>query len=308
MNDLIKKKYDGIIIVNKPVGLTSHDVVYKIKKLLKINKIGHMGTLDPIATGVLPICVGQATKISSYVLCEDKKYRAIIKLGVCTDTFDITGEIISQKLFTYDKEKIDEVIKSFIGTQKQTVPIFSAIKKNGHKLYELARANIKVELPERVIKIYELKLKKFISPDKLVLDISCSKGTYIRSICNDIGKKLGCGAVMCALERTQVGNFLIKDSINLDDIKKLYLNNNLLSRILKITQVLKLKKIIISHENNKFLYNGNILNLSFILKSEQEKLNDGENYFLFDEEKNLIGIYKKHSDFLEPVRLFMSMS
>lgn len=212
---------NGIIIVDKPKGITSHDVVFKLRKILKTRKIGHTGTLDPIATGVLPICVGNCTKASNYLIADDKIYEAQIKLGILTDTSDITGNIIEEKQVNVSEEQIKDVISSFKGNQTQIPPIYSAIKVNGKKLYEYARQGIQVEIPSRQIEIFDIKISNINMKENTVdIIVHCSKGTYIRSLCVDIGKKLGTVATMAGLRRIKSGNFKIEDSIKLEDINE----------------------------------------------------------------------------------------
>lgn len=183
---------DGILIINKPENYTSHDIVYKVKKILK-EKVGHTGTLDPLATGVLPLLVGKGTKISKYLINHDKIYCATIKLGVETDTLDREGKILQeQEVKDINKEKVQKVIKSFIGKQEQTPPMYSAIKLNGKKLYQYAREGKQVEVPKRQIEIYDIKLKFIDIEENLIgIEVHSSKGTYIRTLCQDIAERLG---------------------------------------------------------------------------------------------------------------------
>lgn len=195
---------DGIIIINKPSGYTSHDIVSKIRKNLNIKKVGHTGTLDPLATGVLPILLGNGTKLSKYLINHDKEYIATIKLGVKTDTGDIEGKIIEEKKYSECPEnKIKEVLESFIGKQEQIPPMYSAIKVNGKKLYEYARKGESIELTPRKIEIYNIELLK-IEQNTIKIKIACSKGTYIRSLCEDISEKLNTVGTMSELQRIKV--------------------------------------------------------------------------------------------------------
>ena len=181
---------NGVIIVNKPKNFTSQDVVSKVKKILNEKKAGHTGTLDPMATGVLPILVGNATKLSKYLIEHNKTYVAKIKLGQKTDTGDVEGTVIEEKPVTdISLDKVEKVLNSFIGKQKQIPPIYSAIKINGKKLYEYARNGENVEIPEREIEIYSIKLLQL--NEEIEFEVSCSKGTYIRTLCEDIAKALG---------------------------------------------------------------------------------------------------------------------
>lgn len=195
---------NGILVVNKPAGYTSHDIVSKIRKELNIKKVGHTGTLDPLATGVLPILLGNGTKLSKYLMNHDKEYIATIKLGEKTDTGDIEGKVIEQKeVEVFSKEQVIQALESFIGKQKQIPPMYSAIKINGKKLYEYARNGETVEVQAREIEIYSIELLHY-HKNEIKFRVACSKGTYIRSLCEDIATKLDTVGTMSALQRTQV--------------------------------------------------------------------------------------------------------
>lgn len=212
---------DGIIILNKHKGCTSHDVVAKTKRLLK-EKVGHTGTLDPNATGVLPLLVGQGTKLSAYLIEHDKEYIATLKLGEKRDTADSEGAIIEERQIDYSvlqKENVEKILQSFIGKQEQIPPMYSAIKINGKKLYEYARKNEKIELEPRHIEIYKMDLINIIK-DTIIFKVQCSKGTYIRSLCEDIAKRLNTVGYMQDLERSRVGKFDIKDSITIEELEQ----------------------------------------------------------------------------------------
>lgn len=212
---------DGIIIINKPKGCTSHDVVYRIKKIYG-EKIGHTGTLDPNATGVLPILIGNGTKLSKYLINHDKTYIATIQLGIKTDTADSEGTQIETKPVLekmLEAKEIEKVLQSFKGNQVQTPPIYSAIKVKGKKLYEYARSGQQVEIPRRNVTIYSINLLNIDKKNnQIVIEVKCSKGTYIRSLCEDIAFKLETVGYMKELNRTQVGVFYIEKSITLDDL------------------------------------------------------------------------------------------
>lgn len=232
---------DGILVINKSKGLTSNDIVKKVKKILN-TKVGHTGTLDPNATGVLPLLLGNATKISKYLINHDKEYEAVIKLGAKTTTADVEGKIIEEKEVNKEKlkkENIEEVLKSFIGKQQQIPPIYSAIKVNGKKLYEYARQGKEVEIKARNIEIYDLKLLKIDSKnDELTINVKCSKGTYIRSLCEDIAVKLETLGYMKELNRIQVGEFNIKDSVTIEEFKA-NIENKDYSNIIGIEKIFK---------------------------------------------------------------------
>ena len=236
---------DGIIVINKEKEYTSHDVVAKLKKKLNISKVGHTGTLDPNATGVLPILIGKGTKFSKYLINHDKIYEVELELGKKTDTADIEGKVIEEKNVDekYIKENLLQVLESFVGKQEQIPPMYSAIKKNGKKLYEYARAGEKVEIEPRKIETYKIDLNKY---DKNIISfvVSCSKGTYIRSLCEDIAGKLNTVGYMKNLKRLQVGKFNIKDAVYIDDIDLKNVNEHLitLEEILRETPCINLSE------------------------------------------------------------------
>lgn len=212
----------GVVLIDKPSGITSHDVVDVIRKIFKGYKVGHTGTLDPLATGLLTICVGEATKLSNELTAEDKKYQVKMLLGVETDTYDITGKIVFASVVDKDEIYIKERIKRFIGKQMQVPPIYSAIKVEGKRAYQVAREGGSIELKPREIEIYDIdNIKVSLETKEVSFDVHCSKGTYIRSLVNDIGKKIGCGATMTDLRRIKCGNFDISQSMPLVEFVKL---------------------------------------------------------------------------------------
>lgn len=213
---------NGLINIYKESGMTSFDVVAKVKKIMHTKTVGHTGTLDPNATGVLIVAVGKATKTISYMENDDKIYSAELTLGITTDTEDIWGNILTKvdiSKFQFTDKKIRDVIKSFVGKQLQIPPMYSALKVNGKKLYELAREGKEVERKPREIEIFDIS-DILINNDKALFKVHCSKGTYIRTLCKDIGSKLGCGAAMSALERIKVGNFRKEFAVKLDELEK----------------------------------------------------------------------------------------
>ena len=228
---------NGIIIINKPKNLTSNNVVNKVKHILN-SKVGHTGTLDPNATGVLPLLLGDGTKFSKYLINHDKKYRATLKLGIKMSPADVEGEVIEQKDVDdniFKKEMLEEVLKTFIGKQTQVPPIYSAIKVNGKKLYDYARKGIKVDVPAREIEIYGINLVGFNKENKTIaFDVECSKGTYIRSLCEDIADKLNTVGYMLDLDRLIVGDFKIENSVTIDELEanannEEWVNNHIIS-------------------------------------------------------------------------------
>ncbi|MGN1370761.1 MAG: tRNA pseudouridine(55) synthase TruB [Candidatus Coprovivens sp.] len=248
---------NGILIVNKPKDFTSRDVVNKISHIFKIKKIGHTGTLDPIATGVLVICIGNTTKLCEILTSEYKEYIATIKLGIKTDTLDITGNIIETKPFDITEAQIKEVLSSFLGESIQETPIYSAVKVNGKKLYEYARAGKKIELPTRKIHIKDIELISYNS-DEIVFKTTVSKGTYIRALVDDICKKLNTVGTMSDLIRTKQGNFKIEDSYTIEDIE----NNKY--KLLTIEETLSnLESININEETYNKVKNGSVIDKNF---------------------------------------------
>ncbi|MBO5106225.1 MAG: tRNA pseudouridine(55) synthase TruB [Clostridia bacterium] len=207
----------GLLLINKPEGITSFGAVAKIKWLLHTKRVGHTGTLDPMATGVLPILVGRDTVLSSHLLDADKEYIADVKLGITTDTLDKTGTVLSKSDVNISKEELETVLKGFLGKQKQVPPMYSALKKDGVRLYDLAREGKEIVREPREIEIFELELLAFLG-DEFKIRVLCSKGTYIRSLADDIGKKLGTGATLTALKRTKTAGFKIEECVDLEDL------------------------------------------------------------------------------------------
>lgn len=252
---------DGILIVNKPKNCTSNDIVNKVKKILN-TKVGHTGTLDPNATGVLPLLLGKGTKFSKYLINHDKKYVATLQLGIKTSTADIEGDTIEEKPVNksiFYEDLLNHTLNSFVGKQIQTPPIYSAIKVKGKKLYEYARSNMEVEIPKREIEIYSIQLVDFSSENNQIkFEVECSKGTYIRSLCEDIAKKLETVGYMKELQRAKAGEFEIGQAVTVDDIEKNINNEEWINRnIIKLEDLLADNDKIIIHESDleKF-YNG----------------------------------------------------
>jgi tRNA pseudouridine55 synthase len=215
----------GIIVVNKPQGMTSHDVVMQMRRKFKMQRIGHAGTLDPLATGVLVILFGKATKLFAKFVSFDKAYRATLKLGTTTDSADTEGKVLQELSFDHiTVDDLQAVIKNFLGQIKQVPPMVSAVKHKGKKLYQLARKGISVERKARDVVVYDLHIEDF-SPPFVKFYLECSKGTYVRQIADDIGKELGCGACITQIERIKVGPFQIEDAHQIEDINESHLRN-----------------------------------------------------------------------------------
>lgn len=239
---LIPQVKNGILNIDKPQGITSHDVVDVIRKIFPTVKVGHTGTLDPIATGVLPICIGKATKLSDVLTSETKKYKVKMLLGVETDTYDVTGKIVFASVVNKDEIYIKERIKRFVGKQEQVPPLYSAIRIDGRRAYSYAREGKKLELPAREIEIFSIEdIKVKLEKREVEFVVTCTKGTYIRSLVNDIGNKLGCGAIMIELTRLQTGNFKIEESIKLYDFLKLDYED-MLEKVISIEKYFEDKK------------------------------------------------------------------
>lgn len=275
----------GIIIINKPQGFTSQDVVSKVKKILNVKKAGHTGTLDPMATGVLPVLLGNYTKLSKYLIEHNKTYIAKIKLGKRTSTGDQEGEIIEEKdvnLKKFSEDNLREVLKTFLGKQKQIPPMYSAIKVDGKKLYEYARQGIEVEVNSRDIEIYDIDLLNFNNETlEIEFVVSCSKGTYIRALCEDIAKKLETVGYMSSLKRILVDKFSIDDAITFDILEENKENEDFLkSNIFKMEEVFNdLPKLTLNTRKLELFLNGVMLTF---------KNPDGL-YNIYDEKNNYIG-------------------
>ena len=246
-----------VININKPEGMTSQQAVTKVKHIFSVRKAGHAGTLDPIATGILLVCTNEATKITRFLADTDKEYVVLIKLGERTDTFDSEGKIIHKvEHFSLDEDRIKTVLERFKGAIKQTPPMYSATKVSGQPLYKLARKGIEVERPHKDINIYELDIIRFASPF-LEARVLCSKGTYIRALCDDIGTALGVGAHVAALKRTRIGDFRIEDSAELDELPDKVYDPYRGKSICSIDSALKhFKDIILTHHDFRKAING----------------------------------------------------
>lgn len=249
---------DGIICIDKPKEFTSFDVIAKLRGMLRIKGIGHGGTLDPMATGVLPIFIGKATKVCDIIPNQDKKYLATVKLGLTTDTQDITGRILSQKESFVNKEQFQNVMNNFVGNINQIPPMYSAVKIGGKKLYQLAREGKEIKREPRPVQIYHIKLIQFNEKNQTaIIDVACSKGTYIRTLCSDIGEKLNVGACLQDLKRTQAGEFSIKDCLKLEQVQRLCDYGEIERELLPIEKVFdKLPKINLDEHKTKLFLNG----------------------------------------------------
>lgn len=288
---------DGVVNVNKPKDMTSFDVIAILRKALGTRKIGHTGTLDPDATGVLPVCVGKATKLVEMLTASDKQYEAEVMLGIITDTQDMTGKILNTNDVEVSEEELLSVLSKFTGFIMQVPPMYSAIKVNGKKLYELARNGETVERTPREVVIHNISMTEFNKEQnsfKIVVD--CSKGTYIRTLANDIGEALGCGAALATLNRTKSGRFSINNAYHLEDIKKMAENSDF-SFMTKLSDVMsEFEKITIAEKNAFKLRNGVSIDVC--------GLDVGKTYRVFDEKKEFLAIAKKEENKLNVLKTF----
>lgn len=301
---------NGVINVYKEKGYTSHDVVAIVRKTLNIKKVGHTGTLDPDAEGVLPVCIGQATKLADYIMAERKSYTAEITFGAETTTQDASGDIIKEYEYTFDENRLREVIDTFKGEQTQVPPMYSAIKINGKKLYEIAREGKEIERKARKITVYDIRIAEINPPNKAIIEIDCSKGTYIRSLCSDIGNKLGWGAFMSSLTRTASGKFKLNEAVKLDELKNAAERGEAEKFIIPPDDVLSgYKRVTVSEKANKYLYNGGKIYGGYL--KYDKKPSDNEIVLGYDATGRLVGIYlykfdeEKKTYFIKPVRLML---
>lgn len=305
---------DGIINVYKEQGFTSHDVVAKLRGILHMKKIGHTGTLDPDAVGVLPVCLGKGTKLCGLITDWDKTYEAQMRLGIITDTQDMTGKVLEEREVRVDELAVMEAIASFVGEYKQIPPMYSALKHNGKKLYELARDGIEVERKPRSVEIKEIRIHEMNLSDAVktvTFTVECSKGTYVRTLCHDIGLKLGCGACMSKLTRTRVGSFTADDSLTLNQIAALNLKGGLEQYIIPPADMFQYPQIVVGQAYEKFLYNGNRFGTEAVLTESAKHHPDGayaelELYRVYDEQEQFIGIYQYTNGGFVPVKMFYS--
>ena len=286
----------GIINVYKEKGYTSHDVVAKLRGIAGQKKIGHTGTLDPDATGLLPVCLGRATKVCDLLTEKDKTYEALLLLGVETDTQDTSGTVLKQgDTSALVVNEVEQAILSFVGEYDQIPPMYSALKVNGKKLYELAREGKTVERKARRVQIHNIRILEIDLP-RVRMEVECSKGTYIRTLCHDIGEKLGCGGCMENLIRTKVSCFELKDSYKLEEIAKIKAEGNLEKVLMPVDALFpQYPQIVVKKKWEKLAYNGNGLPVRAVFYGGQDKSQkplDGEFVRLYDEEGQFLAIYQ----------------
>lgn len=290
---------NGIVNIYKEKGYTSHDVVAVLRKVVGQKKIGHTGTLDPDATGVLPVCLGRATKVCELLIDHDKTYEALLLLGKTTDTQDISGEVLEEKDPAHlTEEEVRSCIESFIGEYDQVPPMYSALKVNGKKLYELAREGKTVERKSRRVQIHGIRILEMNLPH-VRMEVDCSKGTYIRTLCHDIGEKLQVGGCMEELERTKVGRFLKEDAVTLDEVRQKMEQGDGAELFTPLDQIFaELPAVTVTDAKAWMSYNGNDLPERFLL--EKEEWTDGQEVRVYDSRKNFIGLYQYRA----PKKLF----
>ena len=294
--------YNGIINIYKEAGYTSHDVVAKLRGILKQKKIGHTGTLDPEATGVLPVCLGKGTKVCDLLTDKDKVYETIMRLGVVTDTQDMTGKVLKTSPVQADREQIEAVLNQFRGEYDQIPPMYSALKVQGKKLYELAREGKTVERKPRTVYFREISILEMKLP-LVRISVTCSKGTYIRTLCHDIGQKLGCGGCMEELLRTRSGQFALADSLTLDQIQTLTDQGEIEKHLIGIEEILGEHPVLFGRKMaDRLLKNGNPVTEALTEGSYR----DGW-VRMYTSEGEFIGIYQWHqaSETYRPVKMLL---
>ena len=306
---------NGVINIYKIKGFTSHDVVAKLRGIMRQKKIGHTGTLDPDATGVLPVCLGNATKLCDMLTEKEKEYIAKVQLGVTSDTQDMTGTVLSLKEVAVSEEEVRLAVASFVGPYEQIPPMYSALKVNGKKLYELAREGKEVERKARPVVIHEIEILEMELPT-LTIRVRCSKGTYIRTLCHDLGEKLGCGAAMAALERTKSGQFSLDTALTLAELEaKLkeageHREEVIQSLVIPVDKMFsELQELRLLPEWERLVQNGNSFEEKNLKKEYKENdRNDKSQYRVYIGEDVFMGVYEfcKNEKKFSPVKMFLN--
>lgn len=301
---------DGILNVYKEKGYTSHDVVAKLRGILKQKKIGHTGTLDPEAVGVLPVCLGQATKVCGFLADKTKTYVARVRLGVVTDTQDMTGEILKESPVHVTEEELRRVISGFTGEIWQLPPMYSAVKVNGKRLYELARQGLEVERKKRRITIYSCRIIEFLpETHEFSMEVQCSRGTYIRTLCHDIGEQLGCGAAMDFLERTKVGCFECQRAFTVSEIEQMRDEGTLAPVLVPLDTVFQeYPEIVVSQKGLRFLENGNMVRQEWCEAGSLPA--DGETVRMYGPDRTFYAVYRYDAEknMFSNVKMFYRMA
>ncbi len=297
--------YNGIMNIYKEAGYTSHDVVAKLRGILRQKKIGHTGTLDPAAVGVLPVCLGSGTKLCDMLTDKDKEYRTVLRLGCETDTQDMTGRVLEEREVCVTERQAEEAILSFLGEYDQVPPMYSAVKVDGKRLYELAREGREVARRPRRVRIYAIEIEEIRLP-LIAMRISCSKGTYIRTLCHDIGRKLCCGGAMEELVRTRSGSFTIGDALRLSEVERLRDAGKLEGSILPVDHVFAgLPRVTVEKQFQKLIENGNAFYRNMV-REKEEGGQEGQ-VRVYDTDGKFYGVYgfcPAQGRFV-PVKMFM---
>lgn len=315
MSEVNSNMINGVINIYKIKGFTSHDVVAKLRGMLRQKKIGHTGTLDPDATGVLPVCLGSATKLCDMLTDKEKEYIAKVQLGVTTDTQDMTGSVLRESPVEVTEEDVKNVLQSFIGAYDQIPPMYSALKVNGKKLYELAREGKEIERKARPVIIHYIEILDMQLP-QLTIKVGCSKGTYIRTLCHDVGEKLGCGAAMAALERTKSGQFSLDRAITLAELEEKLKaagesrNEVLDTLVIPVDKMFsELQELRLLPEWERLVQNGNSFEERNVRKDFQSKERDDKSrYRVYIGEDTFMGVYeyRKSEKRFSPVKMFIN--
>ena len=299
---------DGIINVYKEKGFTSHDVVAVMRKIANQKKIGHTGTLDPEAEGVLPVCLGKATKLADYIMASEKQYRAMVRLGITTTTEDASGEVLEERPVDVTEEELQKALLSMEGEQMQVPPMYSALKVNGKKLYELAREGKEVERKARKVTIFGIRLLQFLPPDRAEILVDCSKGTYIRTLCADLGKRLGCGAHMETLLRTKSGRFTLENACSLEELRTLAAENRLEEALLSMEEALmQYPAVTVQPRADRLMANGCKI-FAPHWKQQEENLTLGQTVRGYNSQGHLMVLYtveEAEERFLKPQKMLL---
>jgi len=275
----IKRKISGVLLLDKPFGISSNNALQQARRLYQAEKAGHTGNLDPLATGMLPLCLGEATKFSQYLLDANKTYQAVVKLGQTTATGDSEGEVLSTHPVNVNRSQVEKVLQSFVGVISQVPPMHSALKHQGKALYTYARAGVEIERKPREVTIYQLDLDEF-NGDELTITVSCSKGTYIRVLAEDIGKALGCGAYMSALRRTIIGSFKLNRAVTLPQLEELDLAGRD-ALLLPVDALIEtMPKVVLDSESAHYLKQGQAIWCAKQATGSTLRLYDDQNCFL----------------------------
>lgn len=298
---------NGIMNIYKEAGYTSHDVVAKLRGIVKQKKIGHTGTLDPDAVGVLPVCFGSATKLCDMMTDKSKEYETLMRLGVTTDTQDLSGRVLTESVVRVNESEVERAVMDFVGGYEQIPPMYSALKINGKKLYELARAGKEVERQPRHVDIAQIRILAIDLPE-IRFAVECSRGTYIRTLCADIGEKLKCGAAMAELKRTRVGNFYIEDSLKLSRVEELVRMGNYEEYVTAVDRMfIEYAGAVVKSEAENALFNGNKLYPGQLHFDSSVFFHDGDLLRVYDGKREFKAVYRYvgNEGVFKPFKMFL---